>query len=92
MSDAPSIDLDFSLATKVALVTGGGSGIGQAIARALAKKGARVALLDNNLQAAEATAAELADARAFRCDVADPASVAEAVGAAEAAFGESTSW
>ncbi len=87
MSDAPSIDLDFSLATKVALVTGGGSGIGQAIARALSLKGARVALLDNNLQAAEATAAELSYARAFRCDVADAASVEEAVAAAEAAFG-----
>ncbi|RIY00093.1 D-threitol dehydrogenase [Aureimonas flava] len=87
MSDAPSIDLDFSLAAKVALVTGGGSGIGQAIARALAAKGARLALLDNNLPAAEATAAELPDARAFLCNVADPASVEEAVGAAEAAFG-----
>jgi NAD(P)-dependent dehydrogenase (short-subunit alcohol dehydrogenase family) len=87
VSDAPSIDLDFSLAAKVALVTGGGSGIGQAIARALSQKGARVALLDNNLQAAEATAGELPDARAFRCDVADPASVEEAVAAAESAFG-----
>ena len=43
----------------IALVTGGGSGLGAATARRLAKAGARVAVLDLSLEAAEAVAAEI---------------------------------
>lgn len=83
---APSLDLTFSLAGKVALVTGGGSGIGAAIAAAYAHKGAAVAVVDLNLAAAMRTA-DAVGGRAFQCDVADPASVEAAVTAVVEAFG-----
>ena len=47
---------------KVAIVTGGGSGLGEAIGKALAKRGARVVLSDINLQGAERVAEEIAQA------------------------------
>lgn len=78
---------DFSLAGKVALVTGAASGIGAAIARAFAAKGARVALVDMNQEAAAAQAATLADAAAFACNVTDPASIAATLTAVQAAMG-----
>jgi NAD(P)-dependent dehydrogenase (short-subunit alcohol dehydrogenase family) len=78
---------DFSLEGKLALVTGAGSGIGAAIATAFAAKGARVALLDMNLEAATAQAAALPGAAAFVCDVADPDSVTAAAAEVEAAMG-----
>ncbi len=89
MSDAaPRVDLEFSLAGKVAIVTGGGSGIGAAIATAFAAKGASVAIFDIALAGAEARAAEIGGAaRAFACDVSDAASVQTAVTAAHDAFG-----
>ncbi|MBX9451926.1 3-hydroxyacyl-CoA dehydrogenase [Neoaquamicrobium sediminum] len=65
---------------QVAIVTGGGSGLGEATARALAAKGAKVALLDIGIERAEAVAAELGGI-AVKCDV----SSAEA---AEAAIAE----
>lgn len=55
-----------------AVVTGGGSGLGAATARALAAKGARVTVLDINLEAAEKVAEEIGGI-AFRCDVSDEA-------------------
>lgn len=69
-----------------ALVTGGGSGLGAATARRLAAAGARVALLDVNIDGARALAREL-DGLAVRCDVADPDSAAAAVAEARAAHG-----
>lgn len=64
-------------AESVALVTGGGSGLGEATARLLAARGARLILADRELAAAERVAAELgATAQAEVLDVADPASVA----------------
>ncbi len=69
-----------------AIVTGGASGLGAATARALAAAGARVAVLDMNLEAARAVAAEICGA-AFGCDVSDAASAEAAVGAARAAHG-----
>jgi len=56
-----------------AVVTGGGRGIGAAIARALAKEGARVVLAARSKEEVETTTAELrkhgAEAWPFRCDV-----------------------
>ncbi|WP_304488587.1 SDR family oxidoreductase [Asaia sp. As-1742] len=86
---AADVDLDFSLKGKVALVTGGASGIGAAIATAFIRKGARVALVDVNLENAAAKAAELGDAAVpFSCDVSNPDSVAKAVTDVQAAFGQ----
>lgn len=68
---------------KVALVTGGGQGIGQAIAERLHADGFRVAIADRNAEAAEQVAATLggkpAGAIALRTDVADRDSVFAAV-------------
>lgn len=85
-TEEPQVDFDFSLAGKVAVVTGAGSGLGDAITRAFAAKGARVALLDIDETAAAEVAADV-DGRAFGCDVADPDSVTAAVGAVVAEFG-----
>ena len=54
-----------------ALVTGAGTGIGRAIAEALADAGARVAVTDLDAAAAQAVAAHLDDAIGFRLDVTD---------------------
>jgi D-threitol dehydrogenase (NAD+) len=70
------LDLSFGLEGKVALVTGGASGIGASIAETFARKGAKVAVVDLNQGAADARAAELGEgSTSFACDVADPASV-----------------
>lgn len=59
---------------KAIYVTGGASGIGKSVATALAEAGADVAIVDVNLEGAEAVAKEIADATgsktiAIRCDV-----------------------
>jgi len=73
------------------IVTGGGGGIGGATCRRFAAEGAKVAVFDLNLEAAEAVAAairaENGQARAFACDIADRATVDAAVAAAIEAFG-----
>jgi len=65
---------------KTAVVTGGGSGIGRAVARGLAQAGARVLIGDIDERGGEAVAAELraagSDARALRLDVTDLDSIA----------------
>jgi NAD(P)-dependent dehydrogenase (short-subunit alcohol dehydrogenase family) len=87
MSEHP-VDLEFRLDDRIALVTGGASGIGSAIASAFAAKGARIAVVDlNESGAAEAAAALPTDSKGFRCDVSDPDSVREAVEAVATSFG-----
>jgi D-threitol dehydrogenase (NAD+) len=84
----PIVDLDFNLRNKTALITGGASGIGAAIASAFVAKGARVAVVDLNETAAmEMATAVGSDSRGFRCDVADPTSVTATVDAVVEAQG-----
>ncbi|HZS82786.1 MAG TPA: SDR family NAD(P)-dependent oxidoreductase [Stellaceae bacterium] len=71
---------------QAALVTGAGSGLGAATARALAAAGAKVALLDINEDAASKVAAAIGG-KAVRCNVADAASGEAALAAARAAHG-----
>ena len=61
-----------------ALVTGGASGLGAEAARALARQGAKVALFDVNLEAAQGLAKEIGGV-AVRCDVSDARSAEDAV-------------
>lgn len=69
-----------------ALVTGGASGLGEATARELARLGARVAVLDRNLDQARKVAADIGGT-AFACDITDTASVEAALSAAAEAHG-----
>jgi len=79
------------LTGKVAIVTGGGHGIGKAYALGLAGEGAKVVVAEIDASAAEAVAADLKrrgfEAIAVRTDVADPTSVAAMVERAVGAFG-----
>jgi NAD(P)-dependent dehydrogenase (short-subunit alcohol dehydrogenase family) len=75
----------FQLTGKVAVVTGGGSGIGAAISMLFARQGAHVVALDVDEAAARRTAEAIAErggsADARRCDVADAESVRDATAA-----------
>ena len=66
-----------------AIVTGGGSGLGAATASELAKHGAKVALLDVNMDAANAHAQTIGGI-AIKCDVSDSASAEAAIKEANA--------
>jgi NAD(P)-dependent dehydrogenase (short-subunit alcohol dehydrogenase family) len=71
---------------QAALVTGGGSGLGEATARELARLGAKVAVLDVNLANAQKVADEIGGVAA-QCDITDSASLQAAIDAAAAAHG-----
>jgi rhamnose utilization protein RhaD (predicted bifunctional aldolase and dehydrogenase)/NAD(P)-dependent dehydrogenase (short-subunit alcohol dehydrogenase family) len=76
------------LARQVCVVTGGGSGIGAATARAMAAEGAEIAILDRDHdQAVKAAKAIHKQALAIQCDVTDPASVRVAFDKVVEAFG-----
>ena len=76
---------------KVALVTGGGSGIGEACAIMLAHRGAKVAVLDQNIEAAERVTQQIkssgGQANALRVDVSDEGQVSKAVDEVISQFG-----
>ena len=76
---------------KVAIITGAGSGIGQATARRLGTEEATVACVDIDEASAQKTAAAIVEAggsaSAFHCNVADPASVNAAVAAVASDLG-----
>jgi NAD(P)-dependent dehydrogenase (short-subunit alcohol dehydrogenase family) len=69
-----------------AIVTGGASGLGAATARALAARGARVAVLDRNAAGAQGVAEEIGGIAAA-CDVTDEAAVLAALAQSRAAHG-----
>jgi len=73
---------------KVAVVTGGASGLGRGTVERFVEEGARVVIADVNVDASEAMCAELGDAAAFhRTDVADAEQVQGAVDLAVERFG-----
>jgi NAD(P)-dependent dehydrogenase (short-subunit alcohol dehydrogenase family) len=76
---------------RIAVITGGGSGIGRAIALTAAARGMHVAVLDVELAAAEKVAAEVRDqgrrSLAIGCDVSDRAAVEAAAERSYAEFG-----
>jgi 2-hydroxycyclohexanecarboxyl-CoA dehydrogenase len=76
---------------KAVIVTGGGGGIGGATCRRFAREGAKLAILDMNLQAATRIADEInaagGTAAAFRCDITSRAEVDAAVAGAESGLG-----
>ena len=79
------------LENKTVIVTGGGGGIGGATCRRFAAEGAKVAVFDMNIEAAQRVADEIKAAggiaQAFQCNITDRAEVDAAVAAAEAALG-----
>src|SRR5690348_12853521 len=83
--------MEHTLNGKVVLVTGGGSGLGEATARAFVRAGASVACLDLNDAGAARVADDLAhqgaQSLALRCDVGDADSVTAAVGGVVERFG-----
>jgi 3-oxoacyl-[acyl-carrier protein] reductase len=79
------------LKNKVAIVTGGGSGIGRGVCLAYAREGALVVVADMNFEGAKETVEQIEVAGrqglAIQTDVSDPAQVTAMVAAAHSAFG-----
>lgn len=80
--------LSRSIAGRVAIITGAASGMGRATARLFASEGAAVAVIDLDLAAGAAVAAECGDgARAYALDLADGEAIAQVVTQIAADFG-----
>ncbi len=75
------------LTDKHAVITGGGSGIGAAVAAALAAEGVRLTLMGRRLKPLEDTAAAFNAARSVQCDVTDADGVADAFNQVQAGLG-----
>lgn len=77
---------------KVAIVTGGGSGIGRASVLEFARNGAKVALLDRTVENAEKVAEQIrregGEAAVFECDIAEPQQVEHAVNEVVKKYGQ----
>ncbi len=73
----------FRLDGKVALVTGGASGIGEATCRVLAQAGAKVLVMDRNRPGAEKLASELPGGEALVCDITGEEQVKESLAGVE---------
>src|SRR5207249_5982725 len=90
-STTSSRPMRWDLAGKAALITGAGSGIGQAVALELARQGAKVALADVNGDAADTTARQAREhspvVMALAMDVSRSEEVRKGVAAAEARLG-----
>ncbi len=82
----------FDLSAKVALVTGGGSGLGRGIAEGFAQFGARIAVVDYNLDTAQETVSLVEQcggrAMAIQCDVSKEDQAKEAVAQTVQEFGQ----
>ena len=72
---------------KVAVITGGASGLGRATAEKIIAKGGKVAVLDLNKDLAEQAASDLGEARAYEVNVTDDASVTAAIESVKNDFG-----
>lgn len=81
---------DGALAGRVALVTGGGTGLGREIAQELGRLGASVAVCGRRREPLEETVAMLGGGFAVECDVREPEQIAAAFDAAEDALGPVT--
>ena len=77
----------FDLSGRVAIVTGGGAGIGEAISARLAKAGAKVFIADIDPKVAETAAQSIPNATALPVDVTNSTSVNEAFGKVESSAG-----
>ena len=73
----------FTLQNKTALITGGGSGIGESIAQTFANQDAKVYIIDQNLDAANKTAEKInkkgLSAKAYKCDVSNNKNVSNVI-------------
>jgi 3-oxoacyl-[acyl-carrier protein] reductase len=88
---APDLSTSASLAGRVAVITGGGQGLGRAFAKAFAAAGAVPVIAERNAERGDAVATEIAETQrrafAITTDVADPDSVARMAQTVEREFG-----
>jgi NAD(P)-dependent dehydrogenase (short-subunit alcohol dehydrogenase family) len=81
----------FDIAGRVVVVTGGGRGLGAALARGFAEAGARVVIGDQDAQTAQASAAQIGErggqAIAMGCDITDPQAMQALLDRAQQQYG-----